>query len=127
MFTHSRRNLTWWFTLSMGSILLLFAGVMYYQRVADQLEAIDRLLYKKARVIAASIEYDETDTDFEPVNLDNAPLLGNTPPPLDTEIVYARWYTPTGQLIQFFGPLPPRAARCRTRVSDPAMACRCRR
>ena len=81
MFTHSRRNLTWWFTLSMGSILLLFAGVMYYQRVADQLEAIDRLLYKKARVIAASIEYDETDTDFEPVNLDNAPLLGNTPPP----------------------------------------------
>jgi len=107
MFTHSRRNLTWWFTLSMGSILLLFAGVMYYQRVADQLEAIDRLLYKKARVIAASIEYDETDTDFEPVNLDNAPLLGNTPPPLDTEIVYARWYTPTGQLIQFFGPLPP--------------------
>jgi len=45
MFTHSRRNLTWWFTLSMGSILLLFAGVMYYHRVADQLEAIDRLLY----------------------------------------------------------------------------------
>ncbi len=107
MFTHSRRNLTWWFTLSMGSILLLFAGVMYYQRVADQLEAIDRLLYKKARVIAASVEYDETDTDFDPVNLDSAPLLGNTPPPSDTEIVYARWYTPTGQLIQFFGPLPP--------------------
>lgn len=107
MFTHSRRNLTWWFTLSMGSILLLFAGVMYYQRVAYQLEAIDRLLYKKARVVAASIEYDETATDFEPVNLENTPLLGNTPPPSDTEIVYARWYTPAGQLSQFFGPLPP--------------------
>ncbi len=107
MFTHSRRNLTWWFTLSMGSILLLFAGVMYYQRVAYQLTTIDRLLYKKARVIAANIKYNETSTDANPVNLDNAPLLGNTPPPSDTEIVYARWYTPDGELSQFFGPLPP--------------------
>ncbi|MBE9110052.1 HAMP domain-containing histidine kinase [Nodosilinea sp. LEGE 07298] len=107
MFTHSRRNLTWWFTLSMGSILLMFSGVVYYQRVAYQLEAVDRLLYKKARVIAASIEYEETAADFEPINLDKAPLLGNTPPPADTEVFYARWYQPTGQLSHFFGPSPP--------------------
>ncbi|MBE9158734.1 HAMP domain-containing histidine kinase [Nodosilinea sp. LEGE 06152] len=106
MFTHSRRNLTWWFTLSMGSILLIFSGVVYYQRVAYQLEAVDRILYKKARVIAASIEYKEATAETEPV-LDNTPLLGNTPPPTDTEVFYARWYRPTGQLSHFFGPLPP--------------------
>ncbi len=107
MFTHSRRNLTWWFTCSMGSIFLLFAGVVYYQRVVDQLEAIDRLLYKKARVIAVNVEYDQTAAASEKVNLDSAPLLGNAPLPSDTEIIYARWYTSTGQLSQYFGPLPP--------------------
>jgi len=107
MFTHSRRNLTWWFTCSMGSIFLLFSGVVYYQRVVDQLEAIDRLLYQKARVIAASVEYEETAAASEKVNLADAPLLGNTPSPSDSEIIYARWYTSTKQLSQYFGPLPP--------------------
>ncbi|PSN11502.1 two-component sensor histidine kinase [filamentous cyanobacterium CCT1] len=106
MFTHSRRNLTWWFTLSMGSILVLFAGAVYYQRVSYQMESIDRLLYKKARVIAANIKYDETAENAESVDLDHTPLLGNTALPTDTEIVYARWYTPTGRLTQFFGPPP---------------------
>ncbi|WP_035991589.1 sensor histidine kinase [Leptolyngbya sp. KIOST-1] len=107
MFTHSRRNLTWWFTLSMGSILLVFAGVVYYQRVAYQMESVDRLLYKKGRVLAASIEYRDTALGVEPANLDNTPLLGSTPPPADTDIFYARWYTATGQLSQYFGPSPP--------------------
>lgn len=91
----------------MGGIFLLFSGVVYYQRVVDQLEAIDRLLYQKARVVAASVEYEEAAAASEKVNLDDAPLLGNTPPPSDSEIIYARWYTSAGQLSQYFGPLPP--------------------
>lgn len=41
------------------------------------------------------------------INLDDAPLLGNTPLPSDSEIIYARWYTSTGQLSQYFGSPPP--------------------
>ena len=44
-FNQSRRNLARWFTLSMGSILVLFAGAIYQIEVKDKLEALDRLLY----------------------------------------------------------------------------------
>ena len=40
MFNQSRRNLARWFTLSMGSILVVFAGVIYYQKAADELEEL---------------------------------------------------------------------------------------
>jgi hypothetical protein len=47
MFKRSRRNLARWFTLSMGSILAVFAGTLYYQEAIEQLEVINLLLYKK--------------------------------------------------------------------------------
>jgi len=47
MFSRSRSNLALWFTLTMGSILLVFAGVTYYLAAVDDLEDLDRLLYKK--------------------------------------------------------------------------------
>jgi hypothetical protein len=56
MFNQSRRNLARWFTLSMGSILVVFAGIVYYREVADELEALDRSLYMKARVMAGGVE-----------------------------------------------------------------------
>ena len=49
MFNRSRRNIARWFTLSMGSILITFAGVVYYLRAEDNLESLDRLLYNKAK------------------------------------------------------------------------------
>ena len=58
MFNRSRRNLARWFTLSMGSILIAVAGAIYYQAAVDRLEVTDRLLYKKARVMAASVQYE---------------------------------------------------------------------
>lgn len=105
MFNRSRRNLARWFTLSMGSILIFFAGVIYYQRVVDRLEESDRLLYRKARFMAANIEY-KWRQDKPSIDLSNVPVLGSFSPPSDSNIVYARWYSGDGQLRQFYGPQP---------------------
>ncbi|WP_414562269.1 MULTISPECIES: sensor histidine kinase [unclassified Anabaena] len=106
MFNRSRRNLARWFTLSMGGILIMFAGTLYYQESLQQLEIIDSLLYKKARVITGNVKY-KPHQGQEQVFLGNVPLLGNNPPPPDSEVVYARWYDAKGQLKRFFGPIPP--------------------
>jgi signal transduction histidine kinase len=106
MFNQSRRNLARWFTLSMGSILVVFAGVVYCQKVADELEELDRLLYSKTRVMAAGVESQIRQGQWQ-VNLENVPLLGSNPPLPTTDIVYARWYNPQRKLVQFFGATPP--------------------
>lgn len=106
MFSRSRRNLACWFTLSMGSILVVFAGLVYYQEVTQQLEVVDRLLYKTTRVMAASVQYRLVQGQRQ-VDLENVGWLGNNPLPLDTELVYARWYDASGRVVQFFGAPPP--------------------
>jgi signal transduction histidine kinase len=102
MFNRSRRNLARWFTLSTGMILVVLAGAIYYQKAVDQLEVIDSLLYKKAKVMASSIQCEDSQKQKR-VDLSNVPLLGNNPPPPDSEVVSARWYDTSGQLRQFFG------------------------
>ncbi|WP_036477933.1 cell wall metabolism sensor histidine kinase WalK [Myxosarcina sp. GI1] len=100
MFNRSRRNLARWFTFSMGSILIVFAGVLYYVQSIDELEKLDRLVYRKTRVMATNVQYDlKSDT----ANLENVPLLGSNTRLLNTELVYARWYDSQKQLGQFFG------------------------
>jgi signal transduction histidine kinase len=89
----------------MGSILIGFASLIYYQKVADELEAVDRLLYRKAKIMAASVRYELIQGQWR-VGLDNVPLLGNNPRPLESEVVYARWYNTAGRLTQFYG-MPP--------------------
>ncbi|NDJ23477.1 two-component sensor histidine kinase [Nostoc sp. B(2019)] len=103
MFHRSRSNLALWFTLTMGSILVIFAGVVYYQAVLDELEDLDRLLYKKSRVMAVNAKYD---LRKEQLDLENVPLLGSNVSPLGTDFLYARWYDTKGQLVQFFGQTP---------------------
>lgn len=100
MFDRSRRNLARWFTFSMGSILVVFAGTLYYVEAVDELEKLDRSLYRKTRVIATNVKYNRR---TETVNLENVPLLGNNTRLLDTELAYARWYSVDRQLQQFFG------------------------
>ncbi len=100
MFNRSRRNLARWFTFSMGSILIAFAGVLYYVETVDELKKLDLLLYRKTRVMATNVKYNpQTDT----TNLENVPLLGSNTRLLSTELVYARWYNTQKQLGQFFG------------------------
>jgi OmpR-family two-component system manganese-sensing sensor histidine kinase len=106
MFNRSRRNLARWFTLSMGSILVMFAGVIYHFEVEEKLEALDRLLYRETRVMATSIDYQIEGSQWR-VNLDNVPLLGNNLQPPDSEILYVRWYDHEGRLVRFFGMPPP--------------------
>ncbi|MGI0483893.1 sensor histidine kinase [Pantanalinema rosaneae CENA516] len=105
MFNRSRRTLARWFMLSMGSILVLFAGVIYYQRVVDRLEESDRLLYRKARVMVANIDYRNRQGQDE-IDLSYVPVLGNYSPPTDSNIIYARWYSNQGELQQFYGAQP---------------------
>ena len=106
MFNRSRRNLACWFTLSMGSIVIIFASLIYYIEAVDQLERTDRLLYRKARIMAASVKQQFYKNQTQ-INLDNVPLLGNNPEPLDSAVTYARWYNEQGLLVQFFGTPPP--------------------
>ena len=101
MFNRSRRDLTRWFTLSMGSILILFASILYYQRSIDRLEESDRLLYRKARVMVANIDY-EWRLGKEHLDLSNVPILGNYSPPSDSNLVYARWYFMDDSLLTKF-------------------------
>jgi signal transduction histidine kinase len=103
MFNRSRSNLALWFTLTMGSILVVFAGVIYYHAILEDLEDIDHLLYKKSRVIALNVRYDP---NKEELDLDNVPLSDTNVSPLGTELIYARWYDSKGKLVQFFGTTP---------------------
>ncbi|MFQ4145407.1 sensor histidine kinase [Chlorogloeopsis sp. ULAP02] len=106
MFNRSRRNLASWFTLAMGSILIIFAAVVYYLEVIDQLEELDRLLYKKTIVMAANVK-SELYKGEQQVDLEHVPLLGSRVQPLpDSQLVYARWYDEKKQLVQFFGVAP---------------------
>lgn len=105
MFNRSRRNLARWFTLSMGSILVLFASMIYYQRAIDRLEESDRLLYKKAHVMAANINY-KWRQGQEQLDLSKVPILGDYSPSPDSDIAYVRWYSKTGRLQQFYGLQP---------------------
>jgi two-component system, OmpR family, manganese sensing sensor histidine kinase len=106
VFNRSRRNLARWFTLSMGCILILFAGVIYNLELKDKLKALDQLLYKKAELMAASSQYRLYQGQKE-VDLSNIPLLGSGSHPDDIELVYVRWYDPNGKLKRFFGTPPP--------------------
>lgn len=106
MFNRSRRNLARWFTLSMGSILVLFAGVIYQIEVKDKLEALDRLLHDKTRVMAASVHYEVRQNQSQ-VDLSYVPLLGSGSHPLAEDLIYVRWYNAQGRLVRFFGASPP--------------------
>lgn len=55
LFHRSRRNLARWFTLSMGSILIVFASIVYFGVVSDCQRAFDRELYSKSRVMALPV------------------------------------------------------------------------
>lgn len=105
MFEQSRLALARWFTLSMGSILVVFAGVLYLWEARERLYFFDQSLYNSSQVIASGVE-EITYGDKRHIDLENAPLLGSDAIKLDTNIVFARWYTPEKDLLQFMGNIP---------------------
>jgi OmpR-family two-component system manganese-sensing sensor histidine kinase len=105
MFEQSRLNLARWFTLSMGSILVAFAGVLYLWEARERLYFFDQALYNSSQVIASGVE-EITYGDQRRIDLEDAPILGSDAIKLDTNIVFARWYTPEKALLQFMGDIP---------------------
>ena len=111
MFSRSRRNIACWFALSMGSILVVFAGVVYYLEVEEQLRNFDRNLYKKTRAIAADAEYQFYGGRWQ-LDLEQLPTIGNNTSPIVGDLAYARWYNSKGELVQFVGsPAAPKYLR----------------
>jgi signal transduction histidine kinase len=111
IFRRSRRNLARWFTLSMGSILVIFACGIYVGVVHDRQKAFDEELYSKSRVMAAGIRYRLQQGQWR-VKLDDVPLLGSNTlyiERLEGEIAYARWYSPEGKLLLFVKEKPPQS------------------
>lgn len=101
MFDRSRRYLAYWFALSMGSILIVFAGVGYYLSIEEHLQAFDEALYANSRAIAANglrlyQKQGPSDRESMPFGDASAPLLNG-------EMAYIRWYNAQGQLVRFLG------------------------
>jgi signal transduction histidine kinase len=90
----------------MGSILVIFAGVVYSIEVKDQLRNFDRELAKKSKAMAAEVQYQLHQGRWQ-VDLEDVPFLGSNMLPPYNDIVYARWYNPEGKLVQFFGANAP--------------------
>ncbi|ACK69148.1 integral membrane sensor signal transduction histidine kinase [Gloeothece citriformis PCC 7424] len=105
MFHRSRRNLARWFTLSMGSILCIFAWILYLLEARDQLHTFDEELYNTSRLMASGVE-DGLYEQQQRISLEDVPILGTEALPFESNIVYARWYTPEKELLQFFGKTP---------------------
>jgi signal transduction histidine kinase len=106
MFNRSRSNLATWFTLSMGSILVIFAGVLYLREARDRLQTFDQTLYNTSRIMAAGVE-NYVYEGQQRTDLENVPVLGSDTLPLSTDLTFARWYMADKQLLQFVGEIPP--------------------
>lgn len=105
LFNRSRQNLATWFTLSMGSILVVFAALLYWREARDRLQTFDADLYNTAQIMAGGVEEIEYQS-IRRIDLESVPLLGNDTLVLDTYLHFARWYTPDRRLLQFVGDIP---------------------
>lgn len=105
MFNRSRRNLATWFTLSMGSILVIFTGVLYLREARDRMQTFDQTLYDISRLMASGVE-NYVYEGLQRTDLEDVPVLGSDTLPLSTDLTFARWYTSDQQLLQFSGEVP---------------------
>lgn len=104
MFDRSRRRLAYWFTLSMGSILILFAFTIYQRQVKEQQHEFDRRLYTQAKKIAALTTYQQQEKSWQ-IETDNVSLSNSEID--ESRIIYVRWYNSQKNLLQFIGDCPP--------------------
>ncbi|MUH01611.1 two-component sensor histidine kinase [Scytonema sp. UIC 10036] len=102
MFTRSRRNLAYLFTISMGSILVAFAGIAYYFVVQQQLQAFDERLYSTSKTIVRGIQYPTYNKRWQ-YKQKEVPIFGDTLPPVNSDIIYVRLYNFNKELVEDFG------------------------
>ncbi|KAB8316746.1 two-component sensor histidine kinase [Tolypothrix campylonemoides VB511288] len=102
MFVRSRRNLAYLFTISMGSILIAFAGIAYYLIVQQQLQAFDERLYSDSKTIARNPVYKLYNKRLQFERRD-VPFFGDTLPPINNGFAYVRLYKFNGELVDSTG------------------------
>lgn len=105
MFDRSRRRLAYWFTLSMGSILILFAFAFYHRQVKEKQREFDESVYAQTKKIASLTNYQQQEKSWQ-INTDNV-SLSNPEIPNESRIIYIRWYNSQKNLLQFIGNCPP--------------------
>jgi two-component system, OmpR family, manganese sensing sensor histidine kinase len=104
MFDRSHRRLAYWFTISMGSILILFAFTVYHRQVKEQQRKFDESVYAQTKKIASLTNYQRKTSwqiDTDNVSLSNIEVLN------ESRIVYVRWYDSQTNLLQFIGDCLP--------------------
>lgn len=102
MFVRSRRNLAYLFTISMGSILIAFAGIAYYLIVQQQLQAFDERLYSDSKTIARNPPY-RLYKKQPLLERRDVPIFGDTVPPINNGFAYVRLYKFNGELVDSTG------------------------
>jgi two-component system, OmpR family, manganese sensing sensor histidine kinase len=104
MFSHSRRRLAYWFTLSMGSILILFAFTLYYIQLREKIRVLDQAIYMQSKYIASNTQYqiDRGKWQIEPDDI-SIQAIKALPLGVEVDIVYIRWYDEKGNLLEFIG------------------------
>ncbi|MBE9044282.1 two-component sensor histidine kinase [Pleurocapsales cyanobacterium LEGE 10410] len=100
MFDRSRRRLAYWFTLSMGSILVLFAFTVYQRQAQERIREFEEQVYAQAQNIAGLTNYQQQGKNWW-IDTDNVSL--NRSGLTESEIIYIRWYDNQKQLLQYIG------------------------
>jgi signal transduction histidine kinase len=104
MFDRSRRRLAYWFTLSMGSILILFAFTVYQRQVTEQMREFDEEVYAQAKEIASLTSYEQQGKSWQ-INTENV-SLPNRAVATESKIICTRWYDAQKRPIEFIGKCP---------------------
>lgn len=99
MFSRSRRNLAYLFTISMGSILVVFAAVAYYLGVKEQLMVFDDGLYSASKVITRNAQY-QLDAKKAHFSLEDVYIIDSAQQQLGSNLVYVRWYDANKVLLK---------------------------
>ena len=104
MFDRSRRRLAVWFTLSMGSILILFAFTLYQRQIVEQKREFDAKIYSLAEKLASKTKYRNRGKNIEIASV--ATYLTSNALTSESPIVCSRWYDARKNLIRSVGECP---------------------
>ena len=101
MFAASRRRLTYLFTLSMGSILVLFAFTFYQRQIVEQRREFDEALYSRASMVAK-----KTASKFARGKQIDWEQIISSESLSESNLVCVRWYDVRKQIIKSLGECP---------------------
>ena len=66
MFDRSRRRLAYWFTLSTGSMVILFAFTVYHRQAKEQIREFDAQVYAQTKRVECSFRSKILELGFLP-------------------------------------------------------------